>query len=153
MSKDFFKVPKSERPVAMWVHPEGKVLGSIYVREQSLHHIGEESAFELFNQEEPFVVLHRNDVDEFRFYNKSSVVRVEIEYPTDPDPEAESVDCELHMMDGSLLLGKVCGIPQPGQRRLYDHLNKDHQRFIPMYLDDGKLCLINKNYIIYARSL
>ncbi len=68
MSEDFFKVPKLERAVRLWIHPEGRVLGSIFVREQSLHHIGEETPVELLNQTEAFLVVHREDLDEYRFY-------------------------------------------------------------------------------------
>ena len=77
MTKDFFKVPKQAKSVILWVHPEGRVLGELFVREQSLHHKGVEDPVELMNQSEPFVVIHRDDVNEFRFYNKSSIVRVE----------------------------------------------------------------------------
>jgi len=153
MSAEFFKVPKSERSVSLWVHPEGRVLGSIFVRQQSLHHSGEETPAELFNQSETFVVIHREDLDEYRFYSKSSIVRVEYQEHADAAPDSEVIDCELHMMDGSLMTGKIRGAFPPDRRRLYDHLNKVDDLYIPLHTDDGHVSLINKSYIIYAKSL
>ncbi len=153
MSAEFFKVPKHEKPVSLWVHPEGRVLGSVFVRQQSLHHSGEETPAELFNQGENFVVIHREDLGEYRFYSKSSIVRVAYENEFDLMPGSEAIDCELHMMDGSLMTGKICGAFPPEQRRLYDHLNREDSTFIPLHLDNGQVSLINKSYIIYAKSL
>ena len=153
MSEDFFKVPKQERAVRLWIHPEGRVLGSIFVREQSLHHIGEETPVELLNQTEAFLVVHREDLDEYRFYNKSSIVRLEYQNSANENPDEEAIESELHMMDGSMMTGKICGTFPPDRRRLYDHFNKENDQFVPLNLEDGQICIINKNYIIYAKSL
>ncbi len=153
MSAEFFKVPKRERSVSLWVHPEGRVLGSVFVREQSLHHSGEETPAELFNQAETFVVVHREELGEYRFYSKSSIVRLEYQDQGDSEPGSEAMDCELHMMDGSLMSGKICAAFPPDRRRLYDHLNKGDDLFIPLHQDSGQISLINKSYIIYAKSL
>ncbi len=153
MSEDFFKVPKQERAVKLWIHPEGRVLGSIFVREQSLHHMGEETPVELLNQAEAFLVVHREDLNEYRFYNKSSIVRLEYQNYAEENPDEESIDSELHMMDGSLMTGKINGCFPPDRRRLYDYLNKEHDKFVPLNLEDGQICIINKKYIIYAKSL
>lgn len=153
MSTDFFKVPKRELAVSLWVHPEGRVLGSIYIREQSLYHSGEETPAELFNQQEAFVVVHRQDLDEYRFYNKTSIVRLEYEDNGETMPGSETIDCQLHMMDGSLMSGSLSGVLSPDRRRLYDHLNTGDSTFIPLHGDNGVISLINKSYIIYAKSL
>jgi len=154
MTKDFFKVPKQEKAVELWVHPEGKVLGSLFVREQSLHHVGQESPAELMSQTEPFVVIHRDDLNEFRFYNKSSIVRIEYtDAKEEQNTDEESLDCECHMMDGSLVTGSIKGCFPPDRRRLYDHMNSENFQFIPLRQNDNKVCLINKKYIIYTKSL
>ncbi|HEC28765.1 MAG TPA: hypothetical protein ENI65_04160 [Gammaproteobacteria bacterium] len=153
MAKDFFKIPKKERPVTLWVHPEGRVLGSIFIREQSLHHIGEETPVELLNQIKPFLVIHRDDLNEYRFYNKSSIVRLEIENPAENNAEEDSIECELYMMDGSLISGSIRGAFPPDRTRLYDHLNKEGDQFIPLHQDDNRVLLMNKKYIIYAKAL
>lgn len=153
MSEEFFKVPKLEKPVSLWVHPEGRVLGSIYIREQSLHHAGQESPVEVLNQPEAFIVVRRDDLDEYRSYNKSSIVRLEYEAQENGIPVTDSIACELNMMDGSQISGEIRGAFPPDQRRLYDHLNQEKDSFVPLHLDSGLICLINKKYIIYAKSL
>lgn len=155
MSEEFFKVPKLEKSVSLWVHPEGRVLGSIHVREQSLYHAGVETPAEVLNQAEPFVVIWRDDLGEYRFYNKSSIVRLEFEVQEEGLPYPDTIECELHMMDGSLINGEIRGAFPPNQRRLYDLLNQENDAFmfIPLSLDSGHTCLINKKYIIYAKSL
>lgn len=154
MTKDFFKVPKQPLAVTLWVHPEGRVLGDLFVREQGLHHAGLETIDELMNQSQPFVVVYRDDLDEFRFYNKSSIVRVEYDSPTDKlNDGGDSLDSECHMMDGSVITGIIKGDFPADQRRLYDHMNNEDFQFIPLRQDHSGLCLINKNYIIYTKSL
>ncbi|NOY66071.1 MAG: hypothetical protein GXP13_01505 [Gammaproteobacteria bacterium] len=154
MTKDFFKVPKQAKPVTLWVHPEGRVLGEIFVREQSLHHIGLEEPVELMNQTESFVVIHRDELSEFRFYNKSSIVRVEYEMLAEEVELArDSLQCECHMMDGSLITGTINGNFPPDRRRLFDYMNNEHFQFIPLHQGEGKICLINKHYINYTKSL
>jgi len=151
MTAEFFKVPKQAKPVTLWVHPEGKVLAEIYVREQSLHHIGIEEPGELMNQSEPFIVIHRDDLNEFRFYNKASIVR--IEYDDAVESAEDSLHCECHMMDGSLITGRINGNFPADRRRLYDYMNNKNFQFIPLHQGDGKVCLINKQYINYTKSL
>ena len=153
MTKDFFKVPKQPMAVTLWVHPEGRVLGDLFVREQSLHHAGRETPVELMNQPEPFLAIHRDDLDEFRFYNKSSIVRVEYTDTDESDINEESLDCECHLMDGSCISGSIQGNFPPERRRLFDHMNNEKFQFIPLHQDQNKLCLINKHYIIYTKSL
>jgi len=155
MSKEFFKVPKKEKPVVLWVHPEGRVVGSVFVREQSLHHIGEEGLPELLNQPEPFLVIYRDDIKEYRFYNKASIVRIEYEYEYEAEVHAEEecISCEMHMMDGSLMSGRICGVFSPDRSRLYDHLNKEGDQYIALRVESGQVHLLNKNYIIYVTSI
>ena len=40
MSSDDLKVPKLKQKVTLWVHPEGQVVGSLFVREHSPDHAG-----------------------------------------------------------------------------------------------------------------
>lgn len=154
MSENFFKVPKQLCPVTLWVHPEGRVLGSLFVREQSLHHIGQESPSELLNQEDPFVVVNRDSPDELRFYRKSAIVRVEYHANEEYSKEDITPICtELHLMDGSMLLGEIRS-PMPKDRsRLYDYLNKASDLFVKLHLDGDLITLVNKQYIIYAKNL
>lgn len=153
MSEDFFKIPKLEHPVTLWIHPEGRVPGTLFLREQSLHHIGVESPVELLNQAEPFVVINRSDLNEHRFYSKSSIVRAEYKHTMPDNPELDAIDAELHLMDGSMMTGQIRGSFSPDRRRLYDYLNKVEDQFVVLYQDQDQVALINKKYIIYAKSI
>ena len=153
MSGEFNKVPKQERELEFWIHPQGRVVGSIYVREQSENHDGEESPLELFNRPDSFLVIHRGDTDEFRFYNKASIIRAKLDN-TEPEQSGHGeIACQMHMMDGSLLRGELRGNFAPDQSRFYDYLNADNGPFLCLYQDDNKIVLINKNYISYTREL
>ena len=57
MSTDILKVPKLKQQVSLWVHPEGQVIGSLFVREQSPEHAGPETASEVLNQDGKICLL------------------------------------------------------------------------------------------------
>ncbi len=142
-------ISKLLQKVALWVHPEGKVLGSLFIREHSDSHAGHESPIEILNSPQDFVVLKRDDSNEVRFYNKSSIVRVEYN-------DAESINkknntklkCKIHMMDGSLLDGIINeNLPQ-AHSRLFDYINDHSNHFIKILISDNETMLINKSYVI-----
>jgi hypothetical protein len=154
MSDENLIVPKKQKQVSLWVHPEGIVMGNLFTRTQSNLHAGEEEPAEILNRKEPFVVIKREDPDELRFYNKSSIIR--IEYSEDEDVEVkESVhlDCRLIMMDGSVLTGTIIEPMPPNKLRLLDYLNKTDDQFVKLHTEGGQIYLINKSYIIQAISL
>jgi len=153
MAGDLFKVAKQERQLELWIHPQGRVLGSVFIREKSELHDGEESPLDLFNQPESFLVIHREDLAEFRFYNKSSIVRAKMDLTESQNSDQGVIATQMHMMDGSLLRGELRGVFTPDHSRLYDHLNADNGQFLCLYLEQNKIMLINKNYISYAREI
>jgi hypothetical protein len=145
------KIPKKLKRVTLWVHPEGRVIGSLFLHFQNRYTNGEESPRELLNHAAPFVVLQREDPNEIRFYNRASIVRVE--YPFDGlhgEDRVEPLHCQLYMMDGSIIVGSVRQSLPPGSDRLYDYLNLDQERFVEVHTADGNVCLVNKSYIAYA---
>lgn len=153
MSNDYLKVPKNLKKVTLWVHPEGRVIGSLFTRKQSPLHAGEEDPCEALNQDKPFLVLKREEPEEVRFYNKSSIIR--LEYEEDEEEENTSSDivslhCKLHMMDGAVINGEIKEPLPPDQTRLYDYLNKSNERFIRVYVSKNTIYLVNKNYINQA---
>lgn len=144
-------IPKKQKRVTLWVHPEGRVVGSLFLHFQNRYANGEEAPRELLNHSTPFVVLQREDPEEIRFYNRACIVRVE--YPLEeylPDSEVESLPCQLFLMDGSIITGSVRQSLPPGSARLYDYLNLCEERFVEIYTEDGSICLVNKSYIAYA---
>lgn len=153
MASDLLKVPKTQRKVTLWVHPEGQVIGHMFLNKYSSEHAGEQQPLETLNQTEAFVVLRREQPDEVRFYNRASIVRVEFDDDTNAHPEAKPYDCRLQLMDGSLITGTVCQPLPPDRARLYDYLNRTDDRFIKLALDGTTACLVNKSYIIHATDL
>ena len=148
MLRDRLKIPKKLKLVTLWVHPEGRVVGYLFLRPQSAHRPGEEEPLEVLNTADPFLVLKRDHPDELRFYNKSSVVRVEYdEDDTLEIPSVEPLPCTLHLMDGSLITGTIRKALPPDRSRLFDYLNLHEERFVKVYGEDGSVCAVNKAYI------
>ncbi len=152
MDNDILKVPKKLRPVTLWVHPEGRVIGAIYLRIQSPDHAGSEQPLEALNACESFLVFNREEPAELRFYNIKSVIR--LEYEATEDDETADVDasnnpmrCHLQLMDGSSIDGSIRESLPPTHARLLDYLNRNNEAFIKVYMDDGLIYLINKSYI------
>lgn len=148
MLRDLLKIPKKLKPVTLWVHPEGRVIGSLFLRPQSPNAPRDEEPLELLNTVDPFLVLKREGPDELRFYNKSSVVRVEYveDVPILPG-NVGSLTCTLHLMDGSLIAGTIRKELPPDRARLFDYLNLHDERFVKIYCDDHSVCAVNKAYI------
>ncbi len=148
MLRDRLVIPKKLKLVTLWVHPEGRVVGSLFLRPQSATRPGEEEPLEVLNTPDPFLVLKREGPEELRFYNKSSVVRVE--YQEDAPvllPDVQPLPCILHLMDGSLIRGTIRKALPPDRARLFDYLNLHDERFVKIYCGDGSACVVNKAYI------
>ena len=151
MTNDILRVPKKLTPVALWVHPEGRVLGSLFLREQSPNHAGAEQPLEILNQPEPFLVFRRENPLELRFYNKRSIIRVEYSAQgVPPAADTTEIQCRLHMMDGSLISGTIQEALAPDRARLLDYLNKTDDGFIKIHMEEGAVYLVNKAYIIHV---
>ena len=147
MLRDRLKIPKKLKLVTLWVHPEGRVVGSLFLRPQSANRAGEEEPLEVLNTADPFLVLKRDQPDELRFYNKSSVVRVEYDDDPVPPPSVDPLPCGLHLMDGSLITGTIQRALPPDRSRLFDYLNLNDERFVKVHCTGGNICVVNKAYI------
>jgi len=156
VDNDTLKVPKKLRPVTLWVHPEGRVIGSIYLCTQSPHHAGSEQPLEALNACESFLVFNRDEPAELRFYNIKSVIRIEYEATktededdeaTDNDPTNNAMHCHLQLMDGAYINGIIRESLPPDHARLLDYLNRSDEAFIKVHMEDGLIYLINKSYI------
>lgn len=154
MTASILKINKTPYQVRLWVHPEGLVIGSLFVKQDNTEKVAEESPYEVINQAEPFVVLKREQPDEVRFYNRSSIIRVEYT-ATEKDvvDNATTLHCRLMMMDGSILEGFIKEVLPADQSRLYDYLNQSSDRFVRLFLNEKEICLINKSYIIQVSPL
>lgn len=150
MATDSLKIPKIKRQVRMWVHPEGQVIGSLFLREQSVNHAGVEEPIEVLNKDKAFIVLDLETYGHVRFYNRNAIVRVEYEDAEPPSaiPGQKIIPCQLTMMDGALFNGEIRETLAPDRARLFDYLNHEKARFIKLYTDTNQICLVNKSYII-----
>ena len=148
VNNEDLKIPKKLQPVTLWVHPEGRVVGSIYLTEKSPDYGGTEKPLAVLNRCESFLVYRVEDPSELRFYNIKSIIRVEYqESDNDRDSGVEPMECHLHMMDGSFITGMIQESLPPDHARLLDYLNQSDERFIKVHMDDGLIYLINKSYI------
>lgn len=155
MNNELLKVPKTLKPVTLWVHPEGRVLGSIFLRNQSVTHAGPEYPLEALNDAEPFIVFKRDAPKQLRFYNRKSIIRVE--YPGHEPNTTQTIkplQCELYMMDGSLIGGTIDEPLHPNRARLLDYLNNVADSFISIHSGNDTI-LVNKSYInhVHVQSL
>lgn len=151
MYPESLKIEKKLKEVTLWVHPEGKVVGYLYVRPQSPDSAYEEEPSEILNGSEPFIVLQREAPEGIRFYNKNSIVRVDYSRPEGSVfLDVEPIPCTLQLMDGSHIEGTIRR-PLPADRaRLLDYLNLTDERFVRVDADQGQVFLVNKPYIMCA---
>ncbi len=142
-------VPKKLKEVTLWVHPEGRVIGSMFVHLNSLRFDGEQQPLEVMNDGKRFVVVQRKQPREIRFYNRSSIVRVEYREPSTQTPPDGAVlqFCQVHLMDGCLIEGTMMKSLPPDRSRLFDFLNEDED-FMKVDLGEDEICLINKAYVV-----
>lgn len=151
MDQDAFRISKHPETVEIWIHPEGRVLGTIFLQTQSDRHAGAETPREMLDGPAPFLVVQCEGAEPIRFYNKRSIVRLEFTGgETSKAVDPVDIGCRLSMMDGALLIGNIREYLPPSHSRLYDYLNIAGQRFIELQLDGGRACLVNKAYIVRA---
>jgi hypothetical protein len=147
------KIPKVEKQVTLWTHPDGLVLGSIYLHMGDAERSRAEDPWAVMNDNEDFLVVRRHDPEELRFYNKASLIRVQ--YTEDELYIAESgkdLPCRVHMMDGSVIDGAMRKSLPPERSRLYDYMNTDNPRFLKLYVESSAVCLVNKSYVGYIMT-
>ena len=147
------KIPKKQVPVNLWVHPEGRVVASVFLHLPGPDQSRAEEPWDVLNQSEDFLVVQREDPDELRFYNKACIIRVEYWDGTrKPSDDGLPVACRIHLMDGSLVSGEICKALPPERSRLYDYMNDVKERFLKLHLGDGEINLINKSYVAFITS-
>lgn len=155
MSQDSsLQIPKKRQKVTLWVYPDGKVVGSLFLSHQSMNSWRAEEPLDILNRDASFVIVQCEAPDEIRFYNIASIVRVEYE---DDDPAASDhmapLPCRLYMMDDSLIEATIKRDCSPDNARLYDNLNVEHEHFVKVHIEDGNICLVNKSYIVRGVGL
>lgn len=153
MASKSLKIDKTLRPITLWVHPEGRVIGSIFVQPE-LENNSEEEPNDVLNLDAPFLVLQKQDPEEIHFYNRTAIIRAE--YPksdTEISDNSHTYHCKVMMMDGSQIYGIVQESLPSEYSRLYDYLNQGTDRFIKLHGDDETTYLVNKAYVTQVVSV
>jgi hypothetical protein len=143
------RIPKKQQPISLWIHPEGQILGAVFVQIPTANDAATENPCDVLNNQAPFLVVMRDDLGGPRFYSKRSVVRVE--YYGKPPEEAglTRIGCRLLLMDGSFLEGDIIeGLPSD-HSRLFDYLNQEDQRFVRIYAPGERIWMVNKAYVVH----
>lgn len=149
-----YKIPKALRQVTLWVHPEGRIVGSVFLSFHTRNSLGAEDPATVMNEATPFLVLQRPDPEGLRFYNKKAIIRVEYqEEEALPQDGLTTLSCQMSLMDGSHIEGIIRCVLPPDHARLYDYLNLAHEQFAKLYLEDGRVCLVNKIYVMSVSPL
>jgi hypothetical protein len=147
------KIPKLEKPLRIWAHPDGLVLGSIFLHMPEPDRPQGEDPWTVMNDAADFLVVRLSEPDAIRFYNKASLIR--IEYSEDDlyvSDSGKDLPCRVHMMDGSIIDGAMRKALPPERSRLYDYMNTDNPRFLKLHVDGKTVCLINKSYVGYIAT-
>jgi hypothetical protein len=142
------RIVKRRLPVTLWVHPEGRVVGNIFLHLGGEEPRDSEAPWTVLNEPTAFLVVERHDPDETRFYNKQAIVRVDFIDPDHAESAGTPLTCGVTLMDGLLLEGEICKAMPVQRSRLYDYLNDTSDRFFELRLAGGERSLINKSYVV-----
>lgn len=154
MDPSSLKIPKKPQPVTLWVHPEGCVVGSIFLHFPDPESNRGEQPLDVINEPTDFMVIRRDDPEGLRFYNKCAIVRLEYVDPEDVDArEGKPLPCRVTLMDGSLMDGEMCKATPAERSRLYDYVNASRDRFLKLHFGKGEIALVNKSYIVCISPL
>ena len=154
MEDDALKVPKKQVPVTLWVHPEGRVVGSMFVHYPGPDETQCEQPWDVINEAADFVAVKLDEPHEMRFYNKSSIVRIEYrDSGFSTIAEGKPLPCMLTLMDGSLIEGQICKATPVERSRLYDYMNDTGERFLKLCSDEADVMLVNKSYVVYISTV
>lgn len=154
MDDSSLRIPKKPMPVTLWVHPEGRVAGAIFLHLPGAEGGRGEQPIDVLNEATDFLVIQREPPEGVRFYNKASIVRVEYWDGTDAaGADGRPLPCRITMMDGSLIDGALAKAAPVERSRLYDYMNDTAERFLKLLCGANEVMLINKSYVVCISPL
>ncbi len=151
-----YMIPKALRQVTLWVHPEGRVIGSLFLSFHTKNGPGLEDPCAVLNEAAPFLVLQRAEPEDSVSITKGPLSAWNTRRKRHRARRVtgiKTLHCQVSLMDGSLIEGVVRYPLPPSHERLYDYLNLSKEQFAKLYLEDGSICLVNKAYIVCVSHL
>lgn len=146
-----FRIEKSRLPVVLVTLDSKRISGDLFVQLSTRNKLGHETALDVLNAPEPFfpiatlkggtILLAKNYVREL------FVAREDAELPDWEFGTPAEVD--VVMQGGARHTGTILIQLASGHRRVIDFLNRLHDRFLPVYKDDG-LVLLNREQIAHV---
>lgn len=151
MSSDSLIVAKVLKPVRLWIHPEGPVLASLFLRNQTADEQPSQRPIELLNEPAPFLVCRcgEGDQSQTRFYSKNAITRIDYDDANESRGAGRvKINAEFQLMDGAVFCGAIREDLPADRQRLLDYMNVHTDRFVRVFLEDSGMTLINKAYIM-----
>jgi hypothetical protein len=149
MDDSSLKIPKKPMPVTLWVHPEGRVVGSIFLHLPGPDTGRGEQPLDVMNEPTDFLVIQREPPEGVRFYNKASIVRLEYwDGAEAAAADGRPLPCHVTLMDGSMIDGALSKAAPVERSRLYDCMNDPADRFLKLLTGANEIILINKSYVV-----
>ena len=148
MDNNSLKIPKKPMPVTLWVHPEGRVVGSIFLHLPGAD-ANSEQPLDVMNEKTDFLAIQRDPPEDVLFYNKASIVR--LDYWDAGEAlcgDGQPLPCRIMMMDGSVIDGALSKAAPIERSRLYDCMNDTTERFLKLRTGANEIVLVNKSYVV-----
>jgi hypothetical protein len=148
MEDNSLKIPKKPMPVSLWVHPEGRVVGSIFLHLPGADATAEQPV-DVMNEKTDFLVIQREAPEGVVFYNKGSIVRLDYWDAGEAScADGHPLPCRIMMMDGSVIDGALSKAAPIERSRLYDCMNDTSERFLKLRTGASEIMLVNKSYVV-----
>jgi len=149
MDDSSLKIPKKPMPVTLWVHPEGRVVGSIFLHLPGADASHVEQPLDVMNEKTDFLVIQRDPPEGVVFYNKGSIVRLDYWDAAEHScADGQPLPCRVTIMDGSVIDGALSKAAPIERSRLYDCMNDTSERFLKLRTGVSEIVLVNKSYVV-----
>jgi len=146
-----FRIEKSRLPVVLVTTDAQRVSGDLFVQSSTRNKLGHETAIDVLNASEPFFPIATMK-GKMLLLAKAHVreILVALEDAELPDWECGTpAEVDIVMHGGARHVGTILVQLASGQRRVMDFLNRLHDRFVPLYKEDG-MVLLNREQIAHV---
>lgn len=143
-----FRVEKTTREVQVTLVTDEHLFGTVFLERVARHKGGQQDPQQLLDDAENFFPLAVDGGVVLVAKDQVKLVRYSVDAES-PVPVSAMVDIRVTLDDKSVLDGHIALERRSNADRLLDHLNRFHNRFLPMVMADGATqCLINRRMIV-----